>query len=190
MNQFKNLSRGTLVSISNGYLTTPWQSDRIVVFDSKMFWWKKVQESGAQWGELNWKYNGGHHFHIFLNDNAGFSWPSVSLLRNKRLRVSSLRSSTDETKKTKKKMTGIEEGNGRELSSLRLGSALGEKGKKIGERSEPRGSLGRGKRRRRFPPPQTTARLASLTNIFPIWPLFLPFFPAAEPGPRPGREKV
>ena len=65
-------------------------------------------------------------------------------------------------------MTGIEGGNGRELSSLRLGSALGEKGKKIGERSEPRGSLGRGKRRRRFPPPQTTARLASLANIFPI----------------------
>ena len=66
-------------------------------------------------------------------------------------------------------MAGIGGGNGRELSSLRLGSALGEKGKKIGEGSEPRGSLGRGRRRRRrFPPPQTTARLASLANIFPI----------------------
>ena len=101
MNQFKNLSRGTLVSTSNGYLTTPWQSDRIAVFESKMFRWR-VQECGAQRGELNWKYNDWNHFHVlffFFYDNADFSWPSVSLLRSKRLRVSSWKSSTEEEKK-------------------------------------------------------------------------------------------
>ena len=69
-------------------------------------------------------------------------------------------------------MTGIEGGNGRELSSLRLGSALGEKGKKIGERSEPRGSLGRGKGDGAFPLPRP--RLGSLRS--PIFFLFDPFF--------------
>ena len=53
--------------------------------------------------------------------------------------------------------------------------ALGEKGKKIGERSEPRGSLGRGKGP--FPPPQATAGLSSLADIFPIQPRFCLFFP-------------
>ena len=40
--------------------------------------------------------------------------------------------------------------------------------KKIGERSEPRGSLGRGKGGGRPFPPQLTLRLASLADIFPI----------------------
>ena len=44
---------------------------------------------------------------------------------------------------------------------------VGEK-KKIGERSEPRGSLERGKGGGRPFPPQLTARLASLADIFPI----------------------
>ena len=47
--------------------------------------------------------------------------------------------------------------------------------KKFGVRSEPRGSLGRGK---------DTARLASPDDIFPISPRFLPFPPTAEPGLR------
>ena len=75
-------------------------------------------------------------------------------------------------------------------SSLGPGSALVEKGgkkrrarKKIGERSEPSGSLGRERVAPPISPPQTTARLASLANIFPISPLFLPF-PNAELGPR------
>ena len=67
--------------------------------------------------------------------------------------------------------------------SLGPGSALWEKGekigvgekkKKIGERSEPRGSLGPPP----FPPPQDTASLAD------IWPRFSPLSPTAEPGPR------
>ena len=33
-------------------------------------------------------------------------------------------------------------------------------------------------------PPQNTAPLASLADIFPIWPRFLPFPPTAKPGPR------
>ena len=35
-----------------------------------------------------------------------------------------------------------------------------------------------------FPPPQDTAQLASLTDIFSIWHRFLAFSPNAEPGPR------
>ena len=34
------------------------------------------------------------------------------------------------------------------------------------------------------PPSQATDGLASLADLFPIWPLFLPFSPTAEPGPR------
>ena len=44
----------------------------------------------------------------------------------------------------------------------------GKRRKKIGERSEPRGSLERGKGGGRPFPPQLTARLASLADIFPI----------------------
>ena len=51
-----------------------------------------------------------------------------------------------------------------QYGSLGPGSALGEKGKKIGDRSEPRSNLGRGKPP--FPPPQDTA----------IFFLFDPFF--------------
>ena len=32
--------------------------------------------------------------------------------------------------------------------------------------------------------PQVTPRLASFSDIFPIWPRFLPFSPTAEPDPR------
>ena len=46
---------------------------------------------------------------------------------------------------------------------------VGQKKKKIGEQSEPRGSLGS------FPHPQAIAGLASLADTFPIWPRFLPF---------------
>ena len=74
-----------------------------------MFWWKKVEESGAQRGEINWNTMTGNIFMFFFSDNADFSWPSVF----QRLRVGSLRSSTNESKK-KKKLTGIEGGNGRE----------------------------------------------------------------------------
>ena len=35
-----------------------------------------------------------------------------------------------------------------------------------------------------FPYPQATAGLASLADIFLIWPRFLPFPPTVEPGPR------
>ena len=35
-----------------------------------------------------------------------------------------------------------------------------------------------------LPPPQATARLASLADIFPIRPSFLSFSSTAEPGPR------
>ena len=35
-----------------------------------------------------------------------------------------------------------------------------------------------------LPPPQATARLASLADIFPTRPRFLPFSSTAEPGPR------
>ena len=71
--------------------------------------------------------------------------------------------------------------------SLGPGSALGEKRwkksawakkKKIGERSQPRAILGRGKGR------QATARLASLADIFSISPRFSPFSHTAEPGPK------
>ena len=73
--------------------------------------------------------------------------------------------------------------------SLGPGSALGEKRwkklawakkkkKKNGGRSQPRGILGRGKGR------QATARLASLADIFSIWPRFFPFPHTAEPGPK------
>ena len=58
---------------------------------------------------------------------------------------------------------------------------LEKKAKKVGERSVPSGSLayGEGKGwRPPFPPPQSTARLASLADFF--WPFFL----TAEPGPR------
>ena len=59
--------------------------------------------------------------------------------------------------------------------------------KEIGERSEPRGSLG-GERVAEplspFPPPQATSRLVSLADVFAIWPRFCPFSPAAEPGFR------
>ena len=65
-------------------------------------------------------------------------------------------------------------------TSLGPGSALGKIGKlvrvkkkNIGERREPRGSLG---------PP--LAGPASLADVFPIWPRFLPCSPTAEPGPR------
>ena len=34
------------------------------------------------------------------------------------------------------------------------------------------------------PPSQATNGLASLTDLFPFWPLFLPFSPTADPGPR------
>ena len=37
-----------------------------------------------------------------------------------------------------------------------------------------------------FPPPQANAQLASLADIFPSSPRFLPFPPNAEPGPRLG----
>ena len=35
-----------------------------------------------------------------------------------------------------------------------------------------------------LPPPQATSRLASLADIFPRRPRFLPFSSTAEPGPR------
>ena len=57
-------------------------------------------------------------------------------------------------------------------SSLGLGSALGEKGKKIGERTEPRGSLRRGKSGSLSPLPRTP--LGSLRS--PIFFLFDPVF--------------
>ena len=67
--------------------------------------------------------------------------------------------------------------------SLGPGSALGEKGEKIGvakeiisERSEPERESGEGKGWP-FPLPNCTAGLASLADIFPVWPRFLPFFP-------------
>ena len=44
----------------------------------------------------------------------------------------------------------------------------GKKEKIIGERSEPRGSRGRGKGGAALSPPQATAQLASLAHIFPI----------------------
>ena len=69
------------------------------------------------------------------------------------------------------------------LRSLGLGSALWEKGeksalakKKIGERSEPRGSLGRGKGWRPFPLPMIP--LGSLRSpIFSYLTLFFAFSP-------------
>ena len=75
--------------------------------------------------------------------------------------------------------------------SLGPGSSLGEKGEKIGvaketisERSEPERESGEGKGWP-FPLPNCTAGLASLADIFPVWPRFLPFFPpTADPGPR------
>ena len=75
--------------------------------------------------------------------------------------------------------------------SLGPGSALGEKGEKIGvaketisDRSEPERESGEGKGWP-FPLPNCTAGLASLADIFPVWPRFLPFFPpTADPGPR------
>ena len=57
-----------------------------------------------------------------------------------------------------------------------------EKKKKIGERTELKGSLRKGKWAPPFPPLQATDRLASFADI-PIWPRFLPFSPSAEPGP-------
>ena len=67
--------------------------------------------------------------------------------------------------------------------SLGPGSALGEKGEKISvaketisERSEPERESGEGKGWP-FPLPNCTAGLASLADIFPVWPRFLPFFP-------------
>lgn len=63
----------------------------------------------------------------------------------------------------------------------------GIKEKKIGERIDPSGSLGR-ERVAEPPlpvsPPQTTARLSSLADSFPISPRFCRFPPIAEPGPR------
>lgn len=35
-----------------------------------------------------------------------------------------------------------------------------------------------------FPPPQNTTGLASLADVFPILPRFLPFSTTVEPGPR------
>ena len=71
--------------------------------------------------------------------------------------------------------------------SLGPGSALGDKGEKIGERIDPSGSLGR-ERVAEPPlpvsPPQTTARLSSLADSFPISPRFCCFPPIAEPSPR------
>ena len=72
-------------------------------------------------------------------------------------------------------------------SNLRPGSALGEEEKKIGERSEPGGSLGR-ERVAVAPPvlhPQPTHRLPSLVDIYfsHFTPCFA-FFPTSEPGPR------
>ena len=37
---------------------------------------------------------------------------------------------------------------------------------------------------RRLPPPQSTTRLASLADFFPVLCRFLPFPPTTEPGPR------
>ena len=54
---------------------------------------------------------------------------------------------------------------------------MGEK--EIGKRSEPRGSLETGSAI--LSPPHATAGLASLADIFPIWPRFLTFSPNAEP---------
>ena len=181
MNQFKNLSRGTLVSIINGYLTTTWQSDRIVVFDSKMLWWKKVQESGAQWGQPNWKYNNRHHFHIFLKmimrispDHQFFCCvASVSGWVRWEVRLT-------RAKKQKKKWPGLKEETAG--SSLGLGSSLGKKGKKLAsEASREVAALS----------PSQDRRLARFARqYFSFLTPFLPFFTAAEPGPRLGRQKV
>ena len=54
---------------------------------------------------------------------------------------------------------------------------MGEK--EIGKRSEPRGSLETGSAI--LSPPHATAGLASLADIFPIWPRFLTFSSTAEP---------
>ena len=58
--------------------------------------------------------------------------------------------------------------------------------KKIGERSEPRGSLGRGNGLPSFPPPQDTTSLADIfCYFFPnLDPVFFPLTPTAEPDPR------
>ena len=59
----------------------------------------------------------------------------------------------------------------------------GKEENKIDERSEPRGSLGRGKGGALSPSP-IHSRLTSLADIFPIWPRFCLFSPSAEHGPR------
>ena len=41
-----------------------------------------------------------------------------------------------------------------------------------------------------FPPPQNTARLASLADIFPYWPRFLPFFPHCGAWPQARMMKI
>ena len=74
-------------------------------------------------------------------------------------------------------MTGIEGENGRELSSLRLGSALGEKGKKNGERSEPEVAWGgeRGGGAFLLPRPPLGSLRSPIFFLFdPIFCLFSP----------------
>ena len=60
-------------------------------------------------------------------------------------------------------------------NSLEPGSAWGKKERKIGERSEPRGSLGREKGGAALSPPQATARLVSLADFFPPFIVFFPY---------------
>ena len=70
-------------------------------------------------------------------------------------------------------------------ANLRPGSPLGGKRNKTGERSEPRGVVYGGEKvAPPFPLHMSAAGLASLADIFPIWPRFLPFSPTAEPGPK------
>ena len=88
-------------------------------------------------------------------------------------------------------MTGIEGGNGRELSSLRLGSALGEKGKKkLASEANREVAWGGERGGGAFPLPRPPLGSLRSPIFFLFDPFFLPFFPAAEPGPRPGREKA
>ena len=93
-------------------------------------------------------------FFFFLYNNADLSWPSVSLLRSKRLRVN------------KKKWPGLKEET--VGSSLRLGSALGEKGEVAwgGERGGSPFPLPR--------PPLGSLRSPIFFLFNPVFCLFLP----------------
>ena len=60
----------------------------------------------------------------------------------------------------------------------------GEKKQNRRAKRAERCNLRRGKGGAALPPPQSTAGLTSLADIFPIWTRFLPFSLTAEPGPK------